>query len=218
MSRTLFLDLFCGEALDAPEVIGLRRLAAQVYLRPRKTIFLEGDPADDVFGVSQGVVRLYKLLPDGRRQILSFALPGDFLGLPHAERRSFSADAVGEVVLCRFPRGELTRHIRSSPDMMRLLIEFATRELATAQDQLLLLGNGSAEEKVAIFLVNWRNRLARLSVFSETVPLPMRRQDIADFLGLKLETVSRTLAKLEQQNVIRLFPNGVFLTGLERTA
>jgi CRP/FNR family transcriptional regulator len=217
MSRTLFLDLFCGEALDAPEVIGLRRLAAQVYLRPRKTIFLEGDPADDVFGVSQGVVRLYKLLPDGRRQILSFALPGDFLGLPHAERRSFSADAVGEVVLCRFPRGELTRHIRSSPDMMRLLIEFATRELATAQDQLLLLGNGSAEEKVAIFLVNWRNRLARLSVFSETVPLPMRRQDIADFLGLKLETVSRTLAKLEQQNVIRLFPNGVFLTGLERT-
>jgi CRP/FNR family transcriptional regulator len=101
--------------------------------------------------------------------------------------------------------------------MMRLLIEFATRELATAQDQLLLLGNGSAEEKVAIFLVNWRNRLARLSVFSETVPLPMRRQDIADFLGLKLETVSRTLAKLEQQNVIRLFPNGVFLTGLERT-
>ena len=80
-----------------------------------------------------------------------------------------------------------------------------------------MLGNGSAEEKVAIFLVNWRDRLARLSVFSGTVPLPMRRQDIADFLGLKLETVSRTLAKLEQQNAIRLFPNGVFLTGLEQT-
>jgi CRP/FNR family transcriptional regulator len=82
---------------------------------------------------------------------------------------------------------------------------------------LLLLGNGSAEEKVAIFLVSWRNRLARLSVSSETVPLPMRRQDIADFLGLKLETVSRTLAKLEQKNVIRLVPNGVFLTGLAQT-
>ena len=75
----------------------------------------------------------------------------------------------------------------------------------------------AAEEKVAIFLVSWRNRLARLSVFSETVPLPMRRQDIADFLGLKLETVSRTLAKLEQRNVIRLVPKGVFLTGLEQT-
>jgi CRP/FNR family transcriptional regulator len=100
---------------------------------------------------------------------------------------------------------------------MRLMIEFATRELDMAQDQLLLLGNGSAEERVAIFLVSWRNRLARLSVFSETVPLPMRRQDIADFLGLKLETVSRTLAKLEQKNVIRVVPKGVFLTGLEQT-
>jgi CRP-like cAMP-binding protein len=95
--------------------------------------------------------------------------------------------------------------------------EFAARELDKAQEQLLLIGNGSAEEKVAMFLVNWRNRLARFSAFSETVPLPMRRQDIADFLGLKLETVSRTLAKLEQKNVIRLVPNGVFLTGLAQT-
>jgi hypothetical protein len=78
---------------------------------------------------------------------------------------------------------------------------------------LLLFGNGSAEEKVAIFLVSGRNRLAGLSVFSETVPLPMRRQDIADFLGLKLETVSRTLAKLERKNVIRIIPKGVFLIG-----
>jgi CRP/FNR family transcriptional regulator len=100
---------------------------------------------------------------------------------------------------------------------MRLLIEFATRELQTAQDQLSLLGNGSAEENVAVFLVNWCDRMARVSSISQAVPLPMRRQDIADFLGLKLETVSRTLAKLEQRNVIRIVPNGVLLTGLEQT-
>jgi CRP/FNR family transcriptional regulator, anaerobic regulatory protein len=129
----------------------------------------------------------------------------------------FQPTAIGEVALCRFSRADLRKLVQSSPDIMRLMIEFATRELDMAQDQLLLLGNGSAEEKVAIFLVSWRNRLARLSVFSETVPLPMRRQDIADFLGLKLETVSRTLAKLEQKNVIRLVPKGVFLTGLEQT-
>ena len=82
--------------------------------------------------------------------------------------------------MCRFSRSELTNFIQSSPNIKRLLIEFATRELDMAEDQLLLLGNGSAE-KVAIFLVSWRNRLAHLSVFSETVPLPMRRQDIADF-------------------------------------
>src|SRR5664279_1687761 len=217
MSRTFFPDLFCGEALDAPELRELQKLGTQVYLRASKTIFPEGEVAENVFGVSQGVVRLYKLLPDGRRQVLAFALPGDFLGMPLAERNNFSADAIGEVALCRFSGDELTAFIQSSPNIMRRLIEFAILQLDMAQDQLLLLGNGSAEEKVAIFLVSWRNRLARLSPFSETVPLPMRRQDIADFLGLKLETVSRTLAKLEQKNVIRIVPKGVFLTGLENT-
>jgi CRP/FNR family transcriptional regulator, anaerobic regulatory protein len=217
MPRAFFPTLFCGAAANALEPRELQRLATQVYFHAGKTIFSEGEPADCVFGISQGVVRLYKLLPDGRRQVLAFALPGDFLGMPLAERHNFSADTIGEVALCRFSRSELTNFIQSSPNIMRLLMEFATRELDTAQDQLLLLGNGSAEEKVAIFLVSWRNRLARLSVSSETVPLPMRRQDIADFLGLKLETVSRTLAKLEQKNVIRLVPNGVFLTGLAQT-
>jgi CRP/FNR family transcriptional regulator len=217
MPRAFFPTLFCGAAADASALRELQRLATQVYFRSGKTIFAERELADAVFGLSQGVVRLYKLLPDGRRQVLSFALPGDFLGMPLAERYNFSADAIGEVALCRFSRQELTNFIQSSPNIMRLLIEFAIRELDMAQDQLLLLGNGSAEEKVAIFLVSWRNRLARISAFSETVPLPMRRQDIADFLGLKLETVSRTLAKLEQKNVLRLVPKGVFLTGLEQT-
>jgi CRP/FNR family transcriptional regulator, anaerobic regulatory protein len=217
MSRAFFPTLFCGATSDPLELRDLRRLATPVYFRAGKTIFSEGEQADSVFGLSQGIVRLYKLLPDGRRQILAFALPGDFLGMPLAVRRSFSADAVGEVALCRFSRDELTKFIQSSPNMMRRMIEFATRELDMAQDQLLLLGNGSAEEKVAIFLVSWRNRLAGLSVFSETVPLPMRRQDIADFLGLKLETVSRTLAKLERKNVIRIISKGVFLIGLEQT-
>jgi CRP/FNR family transcriptional regulator len=217
MPRAHFTTLFCGANADARELREFQRLATAVYFRSGATIFSEGELAASVFGLSQGVVRLYKLLPDGRRQVLSFALPGDFLGMPLAERHNFSADAIGEVALCRFSRDELTAFIQSSPNIMRRLIEFAILELDMAQDQLLLLGNGSAEEKVAVFLVSWRNRLARISVFSETVPLPMRRQDIADFLGLKLETVSRTLAKLEQKNVIRVVPKGVFLTGLEHT-
>ena len=217
MPRAFFPTLFFGDAADARELRELQGLATQVFLRSGTTIFSEGELADSAFGLSQGVVRLYKLLPDGRRHVVAFALPGDFLGMPLADRHNFSADAIGEVALCRFSRSDLTGFIQSSPNIMRLMIEFATRELNMAQDQLLLLGNGSAEERVAIFLVSWRNRLARLSVFSESVPLPMRRQDIADFLGLKLETVSRTLAKLEQKNVIRVIPKGVFLTGLEQT-
>jgi CRP/FNR family transcriptional regulator, anaerobic regulatory protein len=217
MPRAFFPTLFCGAAVNAFEVGELQRLATQVHFHTGKTIFSEGEPADTVFGLSLGVVRLYKLLPDGRRQILAFALPGEFLGMPFADRHRFSADAIGEVALCRFSRSELTKFVRSSPGIMKLIVEFAARELDMAQDQLLLLGNGSAEEKVLTFLVNWRNRLTRGSVSSKTVPLPMRRQDIADFLGLKLETVSRTLAKLEQKNVIRLVPNGVCLTDLAQT-
>jgi CRP/FNR family transcriptional regulator len=212
--RAFFPTLFCGKACDEFELRELQRLATQVYPRSGETIFSEGDLADDVFGLSQGVVRLYKLLPDGRRQILAFALPGEFLGMPFADRHTFSADAIGEVALCRFSRSELTKFVLPSPGVMKLMVEFASRELDMARDQLLLLGNGSAEGKVLMFLVNWHNRLTRVSVSSKTVPLPMRRQDIADFLGLKLETVSRTLAKLEQKNIIRLVPNGVFLTDL----
>jgi CRP/FNR family transcriptional regulator len=220
MPRTsgFFPKLFCGEACELREVAELTRLAKPVRFDGGQTIFSEGDAARSAFGLSHGVVRLYRLLPDGRRQVVAFAFPGDFLAMPLADRFSFSADAVGAVGVCKFPREELERFIETSPNIMRLLIEFSARELQSAQDQLTLLGNGSAEGRVAAFLVNWRKRTARLSPMSQAVPLPMRRQDIADFLGLKLETVSRTFAKLEQRDAIRIVPNGVVLTGLEQTA
>ena len=104
MPRAFFPKLFCGETCDTLEFRELQKLATQVRFRPRKTIFSEGEAADNVFGLSRGVVRLYKLLPDGRRQILTFALPGDFLGMPFADRHSFSADAIDEVSSCRFSR------------------------------------------------------------------------------------------------------------------
>lgn len=219
MPRALsfFPTLFCGEACDARELAELKRLTTPIRFEAGQTIFSEGDAARSAFGLSDGVVRLYRLLPDGRRQVVAFALPGGFLAIPLADRFSFSADAVGEVGVCRFPREELKRFIKTSPNVMQLLMEFAARELQLAQDQLTLLGNGSAEERVVAFLVNWRRRVARLTPISQAVPLPMRRQDIADFLGLKLETVSRTFAKLEQRELIRIVPHGVVLTGLEQT-
>ena len=211
-----FPTLFCGEACDAREIAELKRLATPIRFEGGQTIFSEGEPATRAFGLSHGVVRLYRVLPNGRRQVVAFAFPGDFLAMPLADRFSLSADAVGQVGICRFPREELKRFIENSPNIMRLLIEFAARELQSAQDQLMLLGSGSAEERVAAFLVNWRKRTAGLAPMSQAVPLPMRRQDIADFLGLKLETVSRTFAKLEQRDVIRIVPHGVVLTGLEQ--
>jgi CRP/FNR family transcriptional regulator, anaerobic regulatory protein len=173
--------------------------------------------ANSAFGLSHGVVRLYKSLPDGRRQVLAFAIPGEFLDIPLTNRHNHSADAVGDVVLSRFSRVEVTKLIYTSPNLMRLLAEFAARQLNMAWDQLLLVGKGTAEEKVAIFILSCRDRLARLATSFETIPLPMPRQDIADFLGLTTETISRTLTKFEERKAIRVVSAGVILTGLERT-
>src|SRR5450631_520419 len=129
MLRALFPALFCGTAANARELRELQGLASQVYFSSGKTIFSEGEMADSVFGLSQGVVRLYKLLMDGRRQVLAFKLPGDFLGMPRADRHKFSADSIGEVALCQFSRDDLIELIESSPNLMRLLIDFVSREL-----------------------------------------------------------------------------------------
>jgi len=215
MPCAFFPTLFCGKATNVSEFRRLQQLATPVYFRSGTTIFAEQTRTTVTFGLSRGVVRLYKLLADGRRQILTFALPGDFLGIPLAESHHFSADAVGDVTLCRFSLDDLEGLVGSSSNVMQLMIDFTIRELGMAHDHLLLLGTGSAEERVSMFLIGWRDRLARLNSVPEEVPLPMRRQDIADFLGLELETVSRTLTKLERKNAIRVGPKGVFLTGLE---
>ena len=209
MPRAAFLSFFGRGYLDAVELRGLGQLATKVDIRAGKTIFSEGDPAKAVLGLSRGLVRLYKSLPDGRRQVLAFAVPGDLLGTPLRERHSCSADAIGEVAAWRFSRAEFSKFAHSSPSMLRLLNDVATRDLEMAQELLLIVCQASAEERVTTFLVNWRSRFASLSTPSPVLALPMRRQDIADFLGLSLETVSRTFAKLQDEGTIRIVPKGV---------
>ena len=218
MPRALFPALFCGEAADPNELCEFQKLAVQVSVAAGKTIFSEGELADNVFGLSRGFVRLYKLLPDGRRQILGFALPGDFLGMPINDRHRLSADTIGEVTLSRFSRIKLVNFVLSSPNVLRLLMEFAARQLEMAQDQIALIGRRSAEEKVSIFLANWRSRLTWITASSEALPLPMPRQDIADFLGLTLETISRTFTKLEQRKAIRILAEGSHVDRIGATA
>ena len=197
--------------MDAVALRGLSQLASKVEFRAGKTIFSQGDRANTVFGLASGLVRVYKSLPDGRRQVLEFAVPGDLLGMPFRERHTCSADAIGEVGAWRFSRTEFSNFAQTSPSMLRLLNDIATRDLEMARELLLSVCQTSAEERVTTFLVNWRSRLANLSRPSPILALPMRRQDIADFLGLKIETVSRTFAKLHDKGTIRLVPKGVVL-------
>lgn len=205
----------CG-ALEASELDELDRISQSKTFAPNAMLFEQGAIAGSVFNVTDGIVRLYKSLPDGRRQIVGFALPGDFLGLALMDRYGVAAEAVTNVRACRFARTAFLGFVDDKPHLLRRLHEFAGHELSLAQDQMLLLGRRSAEEKVAAFLLNLQKRYGRIGAMSVTVPLPMTRQDIADYLGLTIETVSRTFAKFAREKIIINVPDGVRLTGIER--
>jgi CRP/FNR family transcriptional regulator, anaerobic regulatory protein len=197
--------------LDKDEIQELEHLGRHVHFVAGETVFAQEDTATSFYSVLDGVLRLYKLLPDGRRQIVGFALPGDFLGMSAGSRHGFSADAIGPATVCQFVRASFARFSEDKPNLLRRLNELTARELNRARDHMVLLGRRSAEEKVATFLVGWRDRLAQLRETSTTVPLPMSRQDIADYLGLTIETVSRTFTKLERAGVIAIVPGGACL-------
>jgi CRP/FNR family transcriptional regulator len=183
--------------LEQAELRELEQLGQHVHFRANEAVFAQEEIATSYYNLLEGVMRLYKLLPDGRRQIVGFALPGDFLGLGAGDRHVFSADAVGPVVVCRFSRNSFARFVAHRPNVLRRINEFAASELSQAQEQMVLLGRRSAEEKIATFLVGWRNRLARLGQTNGSV-----------YLGLTIEALSRTLTKLERDGVIEILPGG----------
>lgn len=198
-------------ALEPEELKDFERMSQTVQFAPREVMATQGEAAECVFSVTEGVVRLYRYLPDGRRQILGFALTGDFLGLSLLEVYDFSADAVVETTVCRFARKTFASYVEERPHMMRRLHEFASHELSLAQDQMVLLGRRSADERVGAFLIMMRDRLRRLGHTSPSLPIPMSRQDIADYLGLTIETVSRTFTKLAKAKSIVIVPDGIRL-------
>ncbi|MCW2284031.1 CRP/FNR family transcriptional regulator [Rhodoblastus acidophilus] len=200
----------CG-ALDPDEFEALERIGRSLCAPAKTTLFEQGREASFVYNLTSGALRLAKLLPDGRRQVVGFALPGDFLGLALAPTHMFTADAVSPVKFCQFPRASFSHLLMSKPHLLRRLMEIASQELTLAQEQMVVLGQRSAEEKVAAFLIGMRERYARLNGQCVYVPLPMTRLDIADYLGLTVETVSRTIARLAREKVFVVVPEGVRL-------
>jgi CRP/FNR family transcriptional regulator, anaerobic regulatory protein len=197
---------FCA-GLHNQEIGELSSIVTRLRIEPQQIVFQEGDAVEHVFNVTSGVVKLYKLLLDGRRQITGFLLPGDFLGLASRTGYSYSAEAVTGVSLCRFPRHKLEETFDRFPRLQRRLFEIANDELVAAQDQMLLLGRKTALEKISSFLLRLSEREQRRGavpgpVELPQVELPMTRGDIADYLGLTIETVSRTLSQLKNDSLI----------------
>ncbi len=176
------------------------QLMGAVMSYPRNTeIFGENEPADYVYKVLSGSVRTYKILNDGRRQIGGFYLPGDVFGLQLAEEHTFSAEAIADTKVQVVKRSALTALAGRDAAIGRELFDLTSRELRRMQNRMLLLVK-SAQERVASFLLEMAERAPAGNV----VELPMSRQDIADYLGLTIETVSRTLTGLEAAAAIEV--------------
>jgi CRP/FNR family transcriptional regulator len=203
-------------ALTSEELAGLEALSQHVHLDPRQALFQQDDRAGAVYNVTEGALRLSRLLPDGRRQVMGFALVGDFLGLALPERFTVTAEALAPTALCRFEKGAFAGLVTRTPHLLQRLYERAGHELSLAQDHMMLLGRRTAEEKVASFLLGLRARYGRIGHESITVELPMGRQDIADHLGLTIETVSRMLTRLDREKAILIVPGGVRLMDIPR--
>ncbi len=205
----------CG-ALHDDELVAFEKMSKTISFNVRETLFEQDEPSECVYNITTGSVRLYKLLPDGRRQIVGFALPGDFLGLALSERNVFSADALTPVTACQFSRSTFSEMLDEKPHLLRRLHSIASHELTLAQDQMVILGRRTAEEKVAAFLIGLRKRWGRVNASNLHIPLPMTRQDIGDFLGLTVETVSRMLTRMAREKTIVIVPDGVRLLDVAR--
>lgn len=186
---------------------GLRQLSAisdhQVF-GPGEILVREGDPATNLFNITSGSVRVYKLLPDGRRQIVGFLFPGDFLGLATGDRYAFSAEALSSGSACRFQKKAYRKLLAEQPDLEAALLDRASHELQAAHNQMLLLGRKTAVERLASFLVDLAARDRKAGGGGRIIQLPMTRAEIADYLGLTTETVSRVTSRLKTRGVIRL--------------
>jgi CRP/FNR family transcriptional regulator, nitrogen fixation regulation protein len=179
---------------------GLSAAGSVLHFAQDREIYGEGDAARLFFKVTSGVVRTCKFLGDGRRQIEAFHVTGDVFGFEAGEDYRLTAEAVCDCTVIAYCRREIERQATTSGALSQQLYAYALRSMRRAQDHSLLLGHRSALEKVAAFLTEWAQR----SPASATITLAMTRQDIADYLGLTIETVSRTFSQLERDAVIAL--------------
>ena len=186
---------------------GFEQSLAHASLRrvePKEFVFAEGDPTTHVYRVETGAIALYKVLADGRRQVMGFAYPGDLIGLGAQAEQVMNAQAIKPTRLRCLPVASLRRSVDQDPMLGFQLYEALARELAATRDLMLTTGQRSATERVAGFLLAFSRRNERNGQDPACFELPMTRTDIGDFLGLTIETVSRTFTKLKMLGLIEL--------------
>jgi CRP-like cAMP-binding protein len=185
------------DALDLLEQFG-----STVSVQREQGIHGQGDKAVSCYRILSGCVRLVKLMEDGRRQVGEFLMAGDLLGFDALDTHDFAAEAVSDVMLRRYPRRMVDALAESNVGLARRLRDLTSVSLRTAHTRLLLLGRKTASERIATFLLEMAERLPR--VRAGVLDLPMSRTDMADHLGMTIETVCRVLAHLRRDGTIAI--------------
>jgi CRP/FNR family nitrogen fixation transcriptional regulator len=181
-------------------LIALQTIGTRVRFARGETIFGEGDCATKTYRVLAGAVRLCKHMPDGRRQIVDFVQEGGFFGLMQLPEYVFTAEAMNDVVVASYPRPLLARLSDQLPEVRGEMLAMLNAQMLGMHAHLVMLGRQTAKERLASFLFNLAETADAAN--GETLDLPMSRQDIADYLGLTIETVCRELSALKKARVV----------------
>lgn len=213
----------CG-VLNSDQLLFLSRHTSRRTYRGEEELIAAGEQTERYANILSGVVKLTKLMADGRQQIVGLQFAPDFLGRPFSRQSGVTAESASETRVCSFPKNVLEELLRQSPELEHRLHEQTLKELDEAREWMLTLGRKSASEKVASFIFLIASHIDPDRSVQDgrhqgglVFELPLKRADIADFLGLTIETVSRQLTKLRKRGVIEIENNRtVFIPSLER--
>jgi len=173
-------------------------------LKSQQPLFAEGDIKSSVFRVESGAVLIYRILNDGYRQVVRFAFPGDFVGLEFEDTHAHDAQAIGPTRVRCVPAPWLMRRAAEDPELARELYRSLSCDVLGAHDHLFMIGRLNATGRLASFLITLSQRNAQMGLDPVNISLPVRRCDIADFLCVSVETVSRSLAELKLARIVSL--------------
>lgn len=180
------------------------KISSEKEFKNKQTVFLQEEESKNLYNITKGNIKIYKLLRDGRIQIIGFLYPGDFFGSYKKGKYNYSAESIGDVKLCVFKQEVLDNYLEKNMNLAKELLHMTSHELTLAQDRIGVLGKLNANQRMAAFILNISKQRARIGWQDNPISLPMMRQDIADYLGLTLETVSRELTKLKTSNLIKV--------------
>ena len=205
------LIAFCG-VLDDQSISKLDKISKEKKIIKGQHIFFQGDDVKTYFNIKHGSIKLYKLSKDGRKQIVGFLYPGDFMGMSSDNLYTYSAEALEDTKICLFNKTVLENFFLKYPEVETKILNLVNHELSAAQDQIFLLGKFSAKERLLQFFLNISSQREKLGWVANPIRLSMSRSDIGNYLGITIETVSRTLSDLKKNQTIRMVgTNDIYL-------